>query len=396
MKRRVVWLVLLAQCILLTGCWSSKPIEDLNMEVGIALDAAVGDEDDASGQEGEQVKKRQKLSCAYQFVLPQGGSGSQKVNSQSRKFYNMIQSGDSTFEIHRLLSQRSNLTPIGVHLKVILIGEELARSTQISELIDFFQRDNNIRPSVLLMVSEGRASDVMKKALPGQIPALMMKDIFHNRHRSSKIWEPVSIAKAIGPLHGKTSFLLQNVVADNKEPRFSGAGVIKGETGKLAGFLNENELEGAVWLTGQKNGGVIQAYDAKNDRLVAYEISSVNSKIKASVKEEEISFVVKTEFTGRYAEVYGSGGEELDSAIVEKDEQRLKKVAEDRIRSTVDKMQQELHVEAAGFGQALHIQHPSVWRKVKDNWDEVFAKLPVTFEVKVEIEDNGASGRASE
>lgn len=43
------------------------------------------------------------------------------------------------------------------------------------------------------------------------------------------------------------------------------------------------------------------------------------------------------------------------------------------------------------MGQALRIQHPDMWEQVKDHWDQVFATVPVTFEVKVDIEDFGAS-----
>lgn len=40
MKRIVLLAVLLIQSIGLSGCWSSTPIENLNMEVAVALDIA--------------------------------------------------------------------------------------------------------------------------------------------------------------------------------------------------------------------------------------------------------------------------------------------------------------------------------------------------------------------
>lgn len=49
----------------------------------------------------------------------------------------MTETGDSIFEAIRELSLRTNKPPIGHHLKVIVIGEQLARSTKLSELIDF-------------------------------------------------------------------------------------------------------------------------------------------------------------------------------------------------------------------------------------------------------------------
>ncbi|MNN93941.1 Spore germination protein B3 precursor [compost metagenome] len=66
------------------------------------------------------------------------------------------------------------------------------------------------------------------------------------------------------------------------------------------------------------------------------------------------------------------------------------------VQNTVNKLQHELHADAVGFGENLHIQHPGVWRKVKDDWDETFSHLPVTYEVKLNIEEYGASGTTTE
>lgn len=231
------------------------------MEIGVALDSAeeTGDEE-ATQQGGGGNPMPAQIMSTYQFTIPQGSGGSGMKSgaspSSTRNYYNMSEVSDSMFEALRALSLRTRRTPIGHHLKVIVIGEKLARSTKFSELIDFFSRDNDIRPSVLLYVSKGKARDVLENALPGQTPSFVLEGIFVNRSRSTRIWEPVSIAKVAGPLHGKRSFMLQNVISleKEKETKLDGAGVIKGKTGKLVGFLDASELEGMVWLTGKGEG----------------------------------------------------------------------------------------------------------------------------------------------
>ncbi|WP_150272083.1 Ger(x)C family spore germination protein [Paenibacillus tepidiphilus] len=384
--------------LLLAGCWSSAPIEDVNMEVGVALDAAEEtpiEEKFAAG--GGDYTKRSKLSCTYQFIVPQGSVGSKKEGAASRNYYNMTESGDSVFESVRELALRTNRPPIGHHLKVIIIGEKLARSVQLSELIDFFSRDNDIRPSVLILVSKGEAKDVLNNALPGQTPAFVMEGLFANRNRNLRIWEPLSIAKAVGPLHGRTSFLVQNVIAAENEMKFAGAGVIKGETGMLAGFLDESELEGVIWLTGQDRGGVLKTYEAEGGgRLITYEVKSINSVIESRVVGDEISFHVRIKSTGRYAETFDTDGEPLNSSFMKQDEQSLQKQVEAKVKAALAALQQKLQADAAGFGKSLQIQHPEVWRKVKDHWDVVFSRVPVTVEVTLTIEEYGASGTSSE
>lgn len=189
---------------------------------------------------------------------------------------------------------------------------------------------------------------------------------------------------------------MQNVIADGKETKLAGAGVIKGETGKLVGFMDESELEGMVWLSGKGRGGVLKTYEPNTNKLISYEIKSMKSKIKANVKDEQISFNVKIEATGRYAEAFSANSEKLREGVVIEDEKLLQKHVIDMLQTTVKKMQEELHVEVAEFGTNLHIQHPEVWRKVKKDWDEKFSQIPVTYEVKLNIEGYGASDTTTE
>ncbi|WP_151735749.1 Ger(x)C family spore germination protein ['Paenibacillus yunnanensis' Narsing Rao et al. 2020] len=398
--RRCLLLAAIAalQALLLTGCWSSAPIEDVNMEVAVALDAAEETKiEESFAGAGGVYPKRNKLSCTYQFIVPQGSVGSKKEGASSRSYYNMTESGDSVFESVRELALRTNRPPIGHHLKVIIIGEKLARNVQMSELIDFFSRDNDIRPSVLILVSKGEARDVLNNALPGQTPAFVMEGLFANRDRNLRIWEPLSIAKAVGPLHGRTSFLVQNVIAAENEVKFAGAGLIKGETGTLTGFLNEMELGGVVWLTGKGRGGVLKTYaQEEGGRLITYEVKSMDSTIEAQVQGGEISFHVQIESTGRYAETFNTNGSALKSDFIKRDEQLLEKQVQANAKKALAAMQDRLQADAAGFGKALQIQHPQVWRKVKDHWDEVFSTVPVTVEAKLTLEDFGASGTSSE
>lgn len=402
MKKWRMWIVLSVLCSLLSGCWSSTPIEELNMQIGVALDSAeeAGGEEVAKSEDGNH-KKPEKITCTYQFIIPQGSGGTitkSSANSSSsfKNYYIMSETSDSIFESMRQLSLRTRRTPIGHHLKVIVISEQLARSNNLTKLIDFFTRDNDIRPSVMLFVSKGKAKDVLENALPGQTPAFVLEGIFNNRDRNMGIWEPVSLAKVVGPLQGKRSFLLQNVIPIDQETKLSGVGVFNGGTGKLVGFLDESELEGMAWLTGKGLGGVLKTYNPDTKDLLTYEVKSMHSKIKAIINNGQISFNVKITSTGRYAEVFAEKSKKLHDGIVKKDKALLQKRVLELVQTTVTKLQKELHTEAAGFGTSLHNQHPAVWRSVKDNWDETFSQIPITYEINLNIEEYGASDTTAE
>lgn len=79
MKHCILLIVSIAQIVLLTACWSSTPIENLNMEVAVALDVA--DEtviEKKFDGKGGDYSKRDRISATYQFIVPQGAVGSKK------------------------------------------------------------------------------------------------------------------------------------------------------------------------------------------------------------------------------------------------------------------------------------------------------------------------------
>lgn len=64
------------------------------------------------------------------------------------------------------------------------------------------------------------------------------------------------------------------------------------------------------------------------------------------------------------------------------------------VGNVLKKMQKEYKADVAGFGNRLRIEHPKVWKKVKKDWDQTFSETPINYDVKLTINDYGASGGA--
>ncbi|MEO2260939.1 Ger(x)C family spore germination protein [Paenibacillus amylolyticus] len=378
---------MIAGCVLLAGCWSSSPIEERNLEAGIALDA-VSQQTETSAEETDQPPPKKQIRRTVQFILPEAES-SLGSSSQGNKFYNEEELGVSIMEMTRE-SYLSNQSPAGFHLKTIVISSELLQEVPMQELLDFYLADNDIRLSILLVISTGTASDVFKEMVSGKTPAFMLKDLFDNRSHNSSLVKPVSLAKVIGPLKSKSSFVLPNVITIKQGIKLSGAGVIRGKTQKYAGYLNETDVEGLQWIKGDLTGGVVKGTDSRSHRDFVYEIKSAKSDIKARVHKNEVSFHVTISSVGRLSESFGLDKKKMDRQVLVGEAAIIEDRIKDLAQHTISKMK-KMQVEVANFGQALRIQHPGLWEQLKDNWDQAFTSVPVTFEVKVHIEDSGAS-----
>ncbi|MEI4803916.1 Ger(x)C family spore germination protein [Bacillus sp. NPDC077411] len=377
----------------LTGCWSSHEIEELGFEVGLAFDK--GKEatiEKALEEEGGGYSKKNLITTTYQFVKPQSSSGGKGGASQEKAYTNVSETGDSLHQMIREVSLRRDRPVIFHHTKVMVISANLARTYSLKKLLDVFLRDNEIRPSCLMLISKERASKTLEMKETGEIPALRLYGIADNQYRTSRILPPVPLAKLPGKMQSESSFLLQNVVSAKGEVKFSGAAIIKGKTKKLHGFLSEKELEGLTWITGKGKGGLVKGVDKETGQPIMYEVASMKSTITPHVKGNKISFDVNIESEGRISENWVTSETPFKNKFLTRAEKAAKKEVNRLVSHTLKKIQKEYQVDVAGFGNRLRIKYPKEWEKVKKDWDKTFSKVPIKYSVKINIKGYGAKG----
>ncbi|MEK4348834.1 Ger(x)C family spore germination protein [Paenibacillus sp. FSL P4-0184] len=392
-RQRVIHLLIIFM-ILLTqpGCWSSKEIEDLSVITGLALDKGEPRTLEREFEErGGSYPKHNKLTATVQIVPERtiGNSGKEGEKTKTH-FYNISETGDSLLEIFRQFSIRKNRPIIGHHLKVIVISEDLVQKAKIRQLMDFVLRDNDIRPSCLIFLSQGLASDSLMTT-EEEIPSFRLVEMVRNNFRTSKVMKGITLSNLDALMYSKQSFVLQNVIEAHGEVKFSGAGIIKGDTGHWIGNLDQNDVESIAWIKGDIRGGSLKAYDQSNESIT-YEIKSVKSKITLKeTDDKKISFHVAIESTGRLIENW-----DVDAHSSEVDYfKELEKIFEEKltqqINALINKMQSTYKVDVAGFGDWFSIERPHVWKQIKDHWDEEFTRIPVTFDLKLKITDFGTT-----
>ncbi|MFD2875221.1 Ger(x)C family spore germination protein [Paenibacillus rhizoplanae] len=276
MYRRI--LVLLCSLMILatqTSCWSSKEIEDLALYAGLAMDTAeLSPTEQKLEEQGSTYTKRNRITATVQVVPANSVGGVESTNGSEAPYMNVTGTGDSVLEIFRQYSILRERPIIGHHLKVIVVSSELLKQQSMNQLMDFVLRDNDIRPSTMVFISQGRAKDTMISNQKSVIPAFHIRDMMRNQKRTSKVLAPVILSKLDSLMYSKRSYALQNLVTANGEVEFSGAGVIKGDTGHWVGALNQEDTECLSWLTNRGKSGVIKTYDWSNEPIT-YELKAM-------------------------------------------------------------------------------------------------------------------------
>ncbi|KEK22321.1 Ger(x)C family spore germination protein [Bacillus gaemokensis] len=376
--------------LFLTGCWSSKEIEEFSLVLAVALDK--GKESTIEKEikdRGGGYPKRNLITSTYQIASQQ--TGSKGDGAQQKRYVNISETGDSIHQMIREFSLRRDRPLFASHLKVIVISENLVRTYSLEQLLEQYLRENESRLSCLVLISKGRASETLESKEIGEIPAFHLIGIGDNQYRTTRILPPVSLAKLEGKMQSGSSFLLQNVISTNGEIKFAGAAAIKGKTNKLRGFLNEEELEGLIWINGKRKGGVVKAFDKKTGQPIIYEIKSIKSKITPHVNGNTISFDVNIESVGRLSENWTRSGKAVKNEFLKRTEKAVEQEVTRLVNHVTEKMQKKYQVDVAGFGNRLRIKNPKTWKKVKKDWDRTFSKVLIKYHVNVTIEDYGAS-----
>lgn len=390
-KRAPKFLIMLAVLVVITGCWSRREIEDLGMTIGAAVD--IGEEtkiEEAFEEQGGNYEKRNVLTLTYQVVQP-GQSGGPVVTGGGQKNYkNISVTGDSFYEVTREIPLMRGRPIFGQHYKVIVISDKVARQVSMKHLFDFFIREQEFRPSCLVLICKGEAKQALDHKDKSDFPSTRLLAMTNNQYRSSRILPPVSLSKLLPEINSSSTFLLQNVITADGEIKFAGAAVIYGKTGKLIGFLKEEELEAVNWLSGKVEGGVVKSYDEDTGQTIVYELTSLKTKIRPHLNKGRISFDIEMDSEGRLGERWNEG-DDFDSHSMKQIEKNTTRQMSKRIDELLNKAQKEYRADVIGLSEYVRIYYPRTWEKIKSNWDDVFAEAEIRYQIKAKVKEFGTT-----
>jgi len=394
----IVLLFTFAHSLLITGCWNRREIDEL----GIVVAAAV---DKLPQTEGKPKRKKRGndsqnithgLELTYQFVIPKRLGSTSDGQGSSKAYYNLSsRAGKTINQSIRDQSTEISRRPFVDHLKVIIISDEVAKSHDLEKLMDYYFRDNDIRRTVRVLVSHNNAREILDKpSILEDLPAFKLFSLTDNEERSTKIASKMTLGKMSEKMSGDSSFLIQRVmITNNQKIKLSGSAVIKGKSKKLIGWLNEQETDGVNWMMENVKHGIAEGVVEKKQAAVAYEIRKVKSTIKSRVKGGQIAFTVDVESEGRLGENWGKPEDAFTDKYIEKLEKAIEQSITNSIQKAMKKLQSELKSDVVGFGTHVKIDHPKIWKKVKDDWEEHFSRIPVDVNAHVTIVDYGDYGK---
>lgn len=275
--------------------------------------------------------------------------------------------------------------PVMSQNRVIVIGKELAEKG-VMPALDYFIRDAENYPSVLISAAEMKAADFFKKAtsettvVSRDIENIILTSDEDISVSSITLCELVNRYKSAG-----SSFYMPIVSTvkegDKEEVAVKSTGIFK--DGKLVCSLNEDETASLNFLCNKVKKGAVDF--SCEDEAAAISLIKSSTVRRVNYDSENPTFFTKIKIEADIAEVEGGTTRNLSKDEVEK----LGKSAEEKIKGNIESLCRKLYsqnkADAAGLSRLIYIHYPERFRQNEKNLSEIMAKSQYSVEVEVSI-----------
>ena len=369
--------------LLLTGCWNYYELNNIAICTGIAID-----------------KIDDKYEITYLISNAKKNEVSSKEGEAGTTTYSGI--GDTIQDAINDLQIKMPFEPYSGHLVVTIISENIAKEG-IENILDFLARDTESRNFFYLLLSKNtKAKNILEIISPLQtFPSqTIASDIETSSAESSLIYEITYndfiytlLEQGINPvLNSVTIIGNKEKGTDTKELsntiqqatiKIDTLGIFKDD--KLLGWATKEQSEGINLLSNNvKNFYIKTKY---KDKYIMNYIENI--KVKTDVDLDNNKVKVKISGKSTLLEVNCKINLESPETIKTLEQLILKEL--DRIiKDSTYLVQKKFNTDVLGYGKIIHKKNPKQWKKIKNNWNEIFKNLNIETEFDIKIEEQGS------
>ncbi|SFB45259.1 spore germination protein KC [Cohnella sp. OV330] len=397
MKRWRLMLCATMACCLLAGCWDRRELNELGITAATAIDRS----------DNEWV-------VTYQVIVPSAmwsGAGGGGAASSSQSSVHVFTSRGSTI---REAASRANLEFTRQlyfsHTDVLVLGKEAAQQG-ISEVLDLFLRSFDSRETVLLTVTDGEASKILRQLVPPErLPGRAIASIMETDQKTSGLTPAVKIFDVARSIYSDSNAILvpeigiRRVDGGNEKDlegvdafkttivptklRLLRLAVFKGA--RLVGWIDQEESYGLDWLNNRikKTMIVFPCPGAKSEKEHAtYQVRASKTRVVPVRSGEAYQMYVRVKTKGALNESTCTRSL-ADPAMVSAMEKQIEKAIMDDIRLGWSAAQR-MHADLAGFADKIHRKYPKAWQKAKQDWDRQLEQVELNIQVQATLENMG-------
>ncbi|MDF2962844.1 MAG: hypothetical protein K0S39_4579 [Paenibacillus sp.] len=373
--KKMLLLLIMASCSL-TGCWSKAELPERGFVMGVAVDQG----------------KERKISLTSQIYKPTE-AGVAKGGKHGESYINIHTTDDTLFEAVRDITIHLGRRAQWSHMRIIAIGEEVAKTTNLGDLLDYFYRDHEPRLTSPVLITQGSAQSyfdetpIIEETLSQQLlRAEKTSNTFAGKTIDTTLLTLGQQLKSQVP-DAAVPYIYQG---EKKTRTVFVAGVALIRNGKMVKVMPAKSTEALLFLLNKYNSGVIEmpCEDKKTGMNESIEVTAARSKLITDIKGDQVSVQAKINIDAAVGELVCS-----KVKTAEEEAEFVKRIKQSVIReleATVKLLKKE-KVDVLGIGNKVYSQHPKLWKKLKPRWAELYANVPFSYSVEVTIVTSGTT-----
>ncbi len=285
------------------------------------------------------------------------------------------------------------------HIKIIILDEVLLRTNGIKDILDFYERNQEVRLSTWLLISpKGKLEKIISTDLGyntdtgtilEEIITLEKNNSFYNYNNISTVTEILNtsgrelFASGINTVCKHLECKSSDKNGANEKFDLRDTAVFKDT--KMIGWLSTEERRGLSLITGTVKGGEM-TIPIKNKAL-SLRVTKIKSKIEPEIEKGKVHININVDLTSRILESQTKLDFTDENTIKMIEQIQIKEIKKDI--TAILKKSRELKSDFLGFGNYVNMRYPLFWRKMKNEWYSYYPDIKVNINVHSKIENTG-------
>lgn len=400
MYQRIIFVVVFCSVtLLLAGCNGAQESEEQAYIIAIGLDK----------------NTENQFQITYQLSLPkpEGGKGDAGKNSAI-----ITNTAVNLAESLNLLNSMIALSPKLSHVKVIVIGEGLARAG-VTSIVAPFMRYREFRGSMFVLVARGSAKLFLENnqpifnISPSKYFELMLgssadsgyylRTSFHQFYQrlKSQSGQPYVTLVAVNPQSGQGEISSEKVAGEKNNgyqagdiPRqggntvdFAGTAIFSGD--KMVGILSTTETRILAMLLGEEYSGFLPVEDPLDAKYFVNMNLHLGAKpkIKVVLQDGQPVITIHILLEGEFSNI-PSGIHYEEQSYLALLEAQVNKIYEQQMRNLITRTQ-ILQADVVGFGYYLHPAFRTNQEYEDYQWNKKYSTAAVNITITTKIRRTG-------
>lgn len=404
MYKKFLLTIMIFLLMILTGCWDRFEPEKLAIVRGAGFDY---------NEEKDLYKIIFQIASPLTMQGPGGGGG----GGEAPNFWTVSAWGHTPYDAIANISKKVSRKIVFHHAQLYIFSEKMARTKGILPIMNGVARSRQSRRVIILAVAKKDVENILTEKLPiessnvmgltSQIKLTMeemggatvenARDFFIKLVQPGL--EPYAVAMELieykeEPEKDKKEKESEADTGMKAPVRITGKYLLHDD--KVVGLYDDRETRGCNWIVGRvKSGTLVLKYPGNEDARVDVIATEGSSKIEPHIKDGKPAITLSIKASGRIISIIGLSNTKGESEITKSLEKRMEEVIRNDIKLALKKAQ-DLKTDVFGFGFAFYRKKHDKWQEMKDNWDDIFANLPVEIKVEATIKRTGMVNKGPE